>query len=641
MLRSTRSSRAQPVIYSPSVKVVGGKTFNYELNKKRAVTKKLDASNRLDLKAEMKHGNLIMEFSAACYLNFNQLVKTHISGLKNTIIEVEPTVDWNGALTGECISVIPVSSAGRRGRQLYKINMFNTTSRAEINGHKVNEFLCELESIVELLQERGGMQIQNAQIRSMCLEFLQADPQSKRGVKDSAQMIQGADEASTKVVKLKLPHRGSTVCVKDCDEDDNVKRTDEMDISFTLASDTAGSIQLAIEPKDQPEELCNICGEVAEKDSVQCDTCSGWLHYGCERLTSKQIETVEEGDDLYVCSGCVQQSSEHSDKLIDSVVVPKDNNDISPVIHTTTIKHSAPPLRPRHAQIALLTSNNPGVNKEDTSKTRKGKKGDKTPPPPVDTCVNNSNVPDSPLYGADRAAYTLTWEHNLKEPEKTLKSKDRKLNERDLQQKELSNQYAACKALNVKLENHIKDLREENRLLKTTLLLETDQKMESQRPNIHSHHNCSGNVTQPADVLSLRMQMLDMEKQMLQLRQSLMDVHFDVKTANMYGAPVESRNHGQYGRQRPSETGMGQERGDPSQNETRPRRTRWDSGPKSTSDTSQGVYETESHPEADINKSVLKNSDRQSIIREVVFSMRTLEESNMKRRDQVQKKSRG
>jgi hypothetical protein len=158
--------------------------------------------------------------------------------------------------------------------------------------------------------------------------------------------------------------------------------------------------------------------------------------------------------------------------------------------------------------------------------------------------ITLTGSPSSGLQGKhgrnDRMNNLLTWEHDLREYEKSLKNKEQKLNEKDLRQLELANQYSACKALNIRLENSITEMREENNLLRTKLLLETNRKLDSSSSSyrtdfgdvnannvtnskindsgtsqpgccMNSQATQHGSSVSQSDVLALKIQMVDME----------------------------------------------------------------------------------------------------------------------------------
>jgi hypothetical protein len=65
--------------------------LDYNLNRKKAVSKKLEAAERdFTFKTEIKQGNLVLIFSAATYVEFKIITKTIInnSGLPSLLLPV-------------------------------------------------------------------------------------------------------------------------------------------------------------------------------------------------------------------------------------------------------------------------------------------------------------------------------------------------------------------------------------------------------------------------------------------------------------------------------------------------------------------------------------------------------------------------
>ena len=135
--------------------------MNYNLNSKKALGKKIEASEReLDCDIQLKSGTLVLTCSAAAYeilkkaiyehynnsLDKSIVVHTKRSKLDNRDISIEPVI------TEESISVR--NRQARSNKQLYRINLFNTTSRIDVNGYKLDEFIqSHLETICDKMKD--------------------------------------------------------------------------------------------------------------------------------------------------------------------------------------------------------------------------------------------------------------------------------------------------------------------------------------------------------------------------------------------------------------------------------------------------------------------------------------------------------
>jgi hypothetical protein len=153
--------------------------MNYDLNSKKALGKKIEASEReLDCDIQLKSGTLVLTCSAAAYeilkkaiyehynsLDKSIVVHTKRSKLDNRDISIEPVI------TEESISVR--NRQGRSNKQLYRIHLFNTTSRIDVNGYKLDEFIQNhLETICDKMKDAIDYKTLNRKIGEICKRSL-------------------------------------------------------------------------------------------------------------------------------------------------------------------------------------------------------------------------------------------------------------------------------------------------------------------------------------------------------------------------------------------------------------------------------------------------------------------------------------
>ena len=103
---------------------------DYNLNRKKAVNKKLEAAERdFTVKTEIKPGNLVLIFSAAAYVEFKIITKTVInnSGLS---IDKTDTRDKTGAVVSESLAV------QKGNTKIFVLNFYNTSSKVLLNGNQ-------------------------------------------------------------------------------------------------------------------------------------------------------------------------------------------------------------------------------------------------------------------------------------------------------------------------------------------------------------------------------------------------------------------------------------------------------------------------------------------------------------------------
>jgi hypothetical protein len=153
--------------------------MNYNLNSKKALGKKIEASEReLDCDIQLKSGTLVLTPAAAyeilkkaIYEHYNNsldksiVVHTKRSKLDNRDISIEPVI------TEESISVR--NRQGRSNKPLYRINLFNTTSRIDVNGYKLDEFIqSHLEPICDKMKDAIDFKTLNRKIGEICKRSL-------------------------------------------------------------------------------------------------------------------------------------------------------------------------------------------------------------------------------------------------------------------------------------------------------------------------------------------------------------------------------------------------------------------------------------------------------------------------------------
>ncbi|CAG2247444.1 unnamed protein product [Mytilus edulis] len=252
---------------------INEKTVDYELNKRKAVSKKLDAAERLyTVKTEISPGNLVLIFSAAAYEEFKVITQSVVNNTGLQINKTE-TKDKLGAIVSESLAIHNGST------KLFVLNFFNTTTKVLLNGNQsyIKEFITTaLGDILCILDRNSKFSLINNQIREYCKMFLDNTQQSNL---DTA----SKDEQGVQILSKKSMVSSKQQTVGTCS---NIK-------SKTIQSDI----------------LCPTCKKVCGNDSkaVECDICNVWVHYSCEKLGLSDIHVIE--NDLtaeYICISCKQ-----------------------------------------------------------------------------------------------------------------------------------------------------------------------------------------------------------------------------------------------------------------------------------------------------------------------------------------------
>ncbi|VDI21829.1 Hypothetical predicted protein [Mytilus galloprovincialis] len=126
-------------VFTPSKANVTVK--NYVLNEKKVVKKLIDATDRdIDVHFEYKHGNIVLEFTPAAYLHFADCIQAHFSNHAMVDVKNFERKDKAGKIVETSLSVLKKENSKF---QLYRINMYNSTMRVELNS-KIREACLKL-----------------------------------------------------------------------------------------------------------------------------------------------------------------------------------------------------------------------------------------------------------------------------------------------------------------------------------------------------------------------------------------------------------------------------------------------------------------------------------------------------------------
>jgi len=134
----------------------------YKLNEKKALRKTIDASKRdLDVEIELKRGTLVITYTPAAYEIYKQAIYKYYDEYQHKTYERTTKLsrtDKNSiekAISEESLSVKLKNNPNKDNRQQYRINMFNTTSRMDINGRYYQKFIYDdLPDIINMCDMR-------------------------------------------------------------------------------------------------------------------------------------------------------------------------------------------------------------------------------------------------------------------------------------------------------------------------------------------------------------------------------------------------------------------------------------------------------------------------------------------------------
>ena len=301
---------------------------DYNLNKKKAVSNKLEAADRtFTVAPEIKGGNLVLIFSAAAYLEFRSVTESVLTsaGLN---LENTQTKDKTGALIYESIEV------RTNDKKLFVLNFYNTTSKVLLNGNEGQVILFirnMLSDILCILDRNDNFKNVNYQIREYCKIFInKIDTRSDSCQNTDPQLNQINSKSST--------------CI-----DNSLSCSNN---SFQIQTAPIKTKMSKIETINL-EWKCPICTLECDSNSeaAQCDLCSKWLHYECEELAQERIDEIEGSiDSEYICRSCSSLRELASDSNSNDNQYSNSQNEILPkYISTEKVSEDTSVKTPEYA----------------------------------------------------------------------------------------------------------------------------------------------------------------------------------------------------------------------------------------------------------------------------------------------------
>ncbi|CAC5367830.1 unnamed protein product [Mytilus coruscus] len=282
--RTSARTKSKPQPYTPA------KYENFSINKTRALDKKIEACNRtMDIKIEQKHQNYILELSAAAY----EIIKGEIDIYfeQHSTYKLLPKHQYDNQ--GLCIRTSHSVRNKSSNRQLYRINLFHTTSKIE-------------EQINIIKRNEADIEIRAKQNESL--------------VKTTAH--QPKTNHSNRILVSK-----GAECIQNTDEEllSNWNRAIEWSEDEPTPSQDTSAVNMST-----IHNYCAICNQTAQPEiSIDCIACGQLFHYTCENIDPVRISQTEE--EQYSCRSCsimdmdvVNMSLRSNNSIIDTEeTIPK------------------------------------------------------------------------------------------------------------------------------------------------------------------------------------------------------------------------------------------------------------------------------------------------------------------------------
>ena len=125
----------------------------YILNVTKALSKKLGQCDRLIFNVEHKSGNIVLTYNTGAYELVKSLLSDFYHHNPNFFVEITDQVDKSDNFVGCVMQVCDSTSRGAKGRHLYTVNMYHTTSRMLVNGQFRHKFAKDELPLIELITQ--------------------------------------------------------------------------------------------------------------------------------------------------------------------------------------------------------------------------------------------------------------------------------------------------------------------------------------------------------------------------------------------------------------------------------------------------------------------------------------------------------
>lgn len=444
--RPQRLRQAPVYLASPSHTQLARTTCrDYELNRGRAIDKKLEACQRQAMTTKVAAGNnVVIKLSASTYELVKSNLKTFYDNHINYVASVTVSRDNTNLQIDETWRVTNRLKNGSVGKtHKFTINFYHTKCTMLVNGKEATStFLDE-----HLPKMKQSINCNRALIEQLDQEITRALQNYKNGQYDNTKnpCLSGGN--------YDQKHPNST-----CDQNMaiSIQNSDDIIIPAPSCISSITAIRPASSLPKEPtidtdnQCKCPICQQIVTVNAkaVECTSCSNWYHYNCENLSQNIIRNIESDISLeYKCSVCTADNQEQTE--------------------LKTI-YTSPETRPLQSQ-TIKDAHQVNIPKIACS-----------PLEPEDNRVS------------DKEKKLIEIEQKLSVKEKNLNKKEKDLRKMEMDYNEKITQVAARRAYIAKLETQIKELQQSNHLMKIQLAASNNSQEES-TTTTSNHMQCNHN----------------------------------------------------------------------------------------------------------------------------------------------------
>jgi hypothetical protein len=295
---------------------------NYNMNKTKVAKHKIDASTRPPAVLKSSVGGTTIAFSAAAFQIFSDTVQSYFNpssqSLQATNIKSTNKLTNDGLTESVSISVTPQKGKNPANRA-FTINLYNTTSRALINGKGEKEFLKHYNLFSKHLEKIGSAQLDTLN-KSIKEQFKNTLAKSRNNTKSTSQSSPA----------ITSPH--STL--------------------HPTENDTCPSCDAKVLDEDK---------------GVLCETCDFWYHLQCTAISHAEYQLyLDDTDRPFICNTCLSLSNDQESAPSQNIppIAPGSTPALlpsHPSHNTPTTPNTSIPSKPSSSNQTQHTSHSPSV----------------------------------------------------------------------------------------------------------------------------------------------------------------------------------------------------------------------------------------------------------------------------------------
>jgi hypothetical protein len=285
--------------------------MKYKLNPERAINKKFEACKRdLNIEIEIKKGTLVMTLTSGAYELFKESIFQYYD--KSTTRTYSITnkssrssgQNKNKLIVEESLS-IKSNTGEKRNKQLFRINMFHTTSRIDVNGKSHQEFI---ETDIIKLMNTYGMNALNEKILMFCNTYTSTcQTINKHNTNKPLSIIPVEEDQCIYISTIhELQEMNSTY-----DRDSVEEKYKNMTVKYTKNKQG----EKEIDEKEDEELVCAICNAniKGHEDTVECSECTLWIHCIFVNINPESsTEIIGNKENEFVCPECKSLQTENT-----------------------------------------------------------------------------------------------------------------------------------------------------------------------------------------------------------------------------------------------------------------------------------------------------------------------------------------